>query len=176
MSSYQFTCCIVLQYSTFKRSWWIETTLCFCPEWQKRTGKTKRTTWSNSPSLASWDHHRHVCSICATTVLHRIGTKYHTSKHHLRGTIHIPISPQKRLKVLGMRMCGFTSIRTFFSVCMYTCSIPARLRGLSRSIIRLWWEISGRALEISLPCFTSWLLWSSLFISSNFFPIYDERV
>lgn len=43
----------------------------------------------------------------------------------------IPIRPEKRLNVRGMRVRGFTSMSTFFSVCMYTCRSPALLSGLS---------------------------------------------
>ncbi len=88
----------------------------------------------------------------------------------------LPISPQNRLNVLGILTCGFTSIRTFLVVWMYTCSRPALFSGLSRSIMRLWWVMSGRAAEMSRPCFVSALLWSSQFKSSNFFPTYSRKV
>ena len=82
-----------------------------------------------------------------------------------------PMRPPNLLKVLGMRKWRFTSISTFLAVWMYTWSIPARFRGLSNNIMRHWWEMSGLADDTSRPCFTNGWPWSSLFISSNFFPI-----
>jgi len=46
----------------------------------------------------------------------------------------IPMSPENRLKVLGILVCGFTSIKTFFCVRTYTCSFPALLSGLSSRV------------------------------------------
>ena len=37
---------------------------------------------------------------------------------HIADNLDLPMRPQKRLKVLGMRMCGLISMRTFFSVWM----------------------------------------------------------
>ena len=58
---------------------------------------------------------------------------------------------------------------------MYICNIPALFRGLSRSIMRHWCVMSGRADETSLPCLVNWLLWSSALSSSNFLPTCMQR-
>lgn len=53
------------------------------------------------------------------------------------------IRPEKRLKVRGIRVCGFISISTFFWVRMYICSLPALFRGESIRDSRHWCVISG---------------------------------
>ena len=45
-----------------------------------------------------------------------------------------PMSPENRLKVLGILTLGLTSINTPLEVSIYTCSNPALLSGESRSV------------------------------------------
>eukprot|EP01139_Manchomonas_bermudensis_P009967 Amastigsp_a339768_1633.p2 type:complete len:136 gc:universal Amastigsp_a339768_1633:593-186(-) len=66
------------------------------------------------------------------------------------------MSPEKRLNVRGSRVCGLTSMRTFLAVWMKIWSLPALLRGESRSIRRHWCVISGRASWSSIPCLTQY--------------------
>ena len=75
--------------------------------------------------------------------------------------ILLTISPEKRLKVRGRRVFGFISIKTFFSVCMYNCILPALLRGLSKTAINSWWTISGLYDCGFLLCFLIKPTWSS---------------
>lgn len=48
----------------------------------------------------------------------------------------VPISPQKRLQVLGILVRGLTSIKTLFLACTYTWSSPALFNGLSSKFKR----------------------------------------
>ena len=55
------------------------------------------------------------------------------------------MSPQKRLNVLGMRVCGLMRINTFFCVCTNTAlTRPALFSGLSRIARSSWCTMSGR--------------------------------
>lgn len=89
------------------------------------------------PSVVSWVHQMHECSVCATTALQEQDsddpTRYSLS---LSASITVPMSPQNRGNVLGILVWGFTSISTFLWVWMYTCSKPALFSGLSINIRR----------------------------------------
>ena len=53
---------------------------------------------------------------------------------HPQSVYSPPISPEKRLKVLGILTDGFTSINTPRTVWMYTWSNPALFSGESSSV------------------------------------------
>ena len=78
----------------------------------------------------------------------------------------LAISPLNRLKVLGMRISGWTSIVTPFWVRSTIYSLFCLLSGLSSKAIRHWWVMSGRTSLTSLPCFVRSFTWSSLLSNS----------
>lgn len=47
------------------------------------------------------------------------------------------MSPQNRLNVRGMRVCGDTSMRTPLAVWMYTCNKPALFSGESSKVSKI---------------------------------------
>jgi hypothetical protein len=63
-----------------------------------------------------------------------------------------------------------TCIVTFASVWMYTSSLPALLSGESSSIMRHWWQMSGRYSAAFLLFFFRMCAWSSLFSSWKLWP------
>jgi hypothetical protein len=52
-------------------------------------------------------------------------------------TSNCAISELNRLKVLGILVAGFISIKTFFSVCKYTLTRPALFKGESRIVSKV---------------------------------------
>lgn len=56
-----------------------------------------------------------------------------------------------------------------------TCNKPALFNGLSNSIRRHWWTISGLQEPGSLFCFFKIFIWSSQFIKLNVVPTYTKR-
>ncbi len=65
-----------------------------------------------------------------------------------------------------------TCIVTFASVWMYTSSLPALLSGESSSIMRHWWQMSGRYSAAFLLFFFRMCAWSSLFSSWKLWPAF----
>lgn len=79
-------------------------------------------------------------------------SQVHCSYHNQYSIL--PISPQNLSKVLGILVCGLISIRTFFSVWMYTCRSPALFNGLSININRhCEYERKSQNLWIKFPFF-----------------------
>ena len=112
-----------------------------------------------------------VC-VCVHMCVHIYACVYmrNNTAHTCIHIISLPISPQNLSKVRGMRVCGLISMSTFFSVLMYTCSSPALLRGLSNSISRHWWVMSGRHWVTSRFALRPRFLCLSQVSSSNCLP------
>lgn len=79
----------------------------------------------------------------------------------------LPIKPQKRGKVRGMRVCGITSISTFLLVSISTRRWPALFSGLSSRASSTWCTMSGRYDAGSRPCRLQMPWWSSQFSNSK---------
>lgn len=60
---------------------------------------------------------------------------------------NLAIIPQNLLKVLGILVIGLISINLLSSVLINTFNKPALLRGLSRSVNKLWCTMSGLLLN-----------------------------
>lgn len=76
------------------------------------------------------------CRICAAIELEERRDESVDCSVIIESLDDLPIIPANLLNVLGILVCGLISIRTFFSVRMYTWSKLALLRGLSISISR----------------------------------------